>query len=237
MALQGNRGYDHQATVMLQNSFPRISCAAIGAVFRLNYEWNFTRAYHMLTNIESHRNQVGDNGTGAGYFEEIPSYIKVFIKNKRPSKRFQLNDHRLRGEIEAIPELNTKEVAQPVARPVVIELLDSDSEDELDGGAKEEVPETECLCCYGEYPLVEMMECQEGSEHFVCTQCVNHYVSEQLDGNDSVKFTCIVDPDCSHEYSNEMLDKDGVLSPRLKGRMNDRVFREMVKQAGLGDDW
>ena len=49
-------------------------------------------------------------------------------------------------------------------------------------------------------------------------------------------FKCIVDSDCENIYTTQMLDQDGVLSPKLKERMNDRVFREMMKQCSLSDD-
>ena len=38
--------------------------------------------------------------------------------------------------------------------------------------------ETDCLCCYGEYPRAEMRECKHGSGHFVCNTCIYNYVSE-----------------------------------------------------------
>lgn len=163
-------------------------------------------------------------------FDGIPPRLRVFLRRERPRKNVTLTerDERLRGEIDAIPELNTKEKE-------VIDLT-SDTEDE-DSIVVEEVHETEveCLCCFGDYPPSETRECELGSDHRVCKECIYRYVSEQLDGNDSASFTCIVDTNCQNNYSLSLLDQ--VLSPKLNKRANDRVFREELKKAGIGNDW
>ena len=56
-------------------------------------------------------------------------------------------------------------------------------------------------------------------------------MSEQLDGNNSTRFECIVSDTCKCVYTTTLLDK--VLTPRLKGRVNESVFREQVKLSGL----
>ena len=111
MAPQRNKHYANQARLTLQNLFPRISCAAIDAVIRSS-NFKFTDAFHFLTNIETQRIVIDESGA-AGQFEGIPSHIKVFIKGNRPKKTFQLTDQLLCGEIDSIPELNTKEKSQP----------------------------------------------------------------------------------------------------------------------------
>ncbi|KAL7541911.1 hypothetical protein ACHAXR_012249 [Thalassiosira sp. AJA248-18] len=225
MALQQNKQYAYQARLTLQNSFQRISCAAIDAIIRSS-DFKFTDAFNSLTNVMSKHGTI--DGDGAGHFDGFPQSIKIFIKQKRPEKTFQLTNPRLLDEIADIPELNTKQNNRFVDEKVAEEKVDDAKDPEL---------ELECLCCYADYLLSEMMECSAGSGHFVCKTCINHFVSEQLDGNDSVTFKCIADAECVHKYPNETLDQDGVLSPRLKDRMNDRVFREMVKEAGLGNEW
>ena len=79
-----------------------------------------------------------------------------------------------------------------------------------------------------------MLECYPGSGHLVCRGCVNNYVSEQLDGNNSVVFNCIVDTNCKHRYSSKLLDQE--LEPKLKQRKDDREFRDMMKKASLGEN-
>ena len=264
MALQWNRTYAYQARLMLQNEFPRISCAAIDSII-LNSKNKFTDAFHILRNIENQRGFGTIDDDGQGKFESIDLNVKVFIKSNRPQKKFRLSEQQLCDEIAAIPELNTKlkgaTVETPKEKEVIDLTLDDDEEDEEEvddelntkekssesnaNVDKEEVDhdatggeeaQVECLCCYGDYPHTEMMECKTGSGHTVCKDCIGRYVSEQLDGNDSVAFKCIADTDCEHIYTTQMLDQDGVLSPKLKERMNDRVFREMMKQCSLGDD-
>ena len=102
---------------------------------------------------------------------------------------------------------------------------------DLPGGCE---PKMECLCCYGDYNLSEMRECSPGSGHHVCQRCINAYVSEQVDGNDSAVFKCIVDPNCQNKYSLFLLDE--TLSPKLRKRTNDKVFRAEAKKAGI-DCW
>ena len=222
--------YIRQAKLTLQNYFPRVSCAAVDAVLH-STRYSFKDSFYFLSNIESQRSVI--DGNGSGHFGMFPSHIKVFIKYKRPKKIITLadRDEQLSNEIDSIPEfINTKEKV-PIDPPA------GEGKVDFDDAAKAQVAEMECLCCYADCPLSELMECKSGSGHLVCKQCINNYVSEQLDGNGSVAFRCIVDSDCEHKYSNEILDQDGVLSPKLKERVNDRVFREMVKSAGIGDEW
>ena len=65
------------------------------------------------------------------------------IKNDCMKKNLQVQHQKLLNEIRAIPELNTKESV-----PVLVDLTISDGDDD-DG---DYVDETECCCCYGDYP-------------------------------------------------------------------------------------
>ena len=96
--------YSQQAKLVLQNEFPRLSCAAIDAVIQSS-KYNFTHAFSVLCYIESHR----EEGYGRGQFKMLPDSIKVFLKSDRPLKTFQLTDQQLCDEIALIPHLNTKE--------------------------------------------------------------------------------------------------------------------------------
>ena len=218
-----NKKFILHAKVMLQNSFPLISCAAIEAVL-LSSKYKFKDSFYILRNIESqHNNAV--NGDGAGQFDGIPPRIKVFIKRKRPQMTLlTAEDERLSAEIDAIPELNTKVGNHPVGPSSVVDNV-QDAHDATN----------ECLCCYGDYPLSDMRECSAGSGHLVCKDCIYRFVSEQLVGNGSALFKCIVDADCQQKYSLALLDQ--VLSPKLNKRANDLVFREEMKNAGLGNVW
>jgi len=96
--------YSQQAKLVLQNEFPRLSCAAIDDVIQSS-KYKFTSAFHVLSYIESHR----EEGDGRGQFKMLPDSIKVFLKSDRPSKTFQLTDQQLCDEIALIPHFNTKE--------------------------------------------------------------------------------------------------------------------------------
>ena len=224
--------YRNQTKKMLKKHFPRISCSAIDAVLRSS-KHNFTDAFRVLSNIESQR--PGINGDGAGQFAGIDRRIKVFLKYDRTKENFRLDNEILIKEFDAIPELNTK-----AGKPPTIDLTASTSSEEEDGnGADEKAGVTliECLCCYGDYQRSEMKECKNGSGHLVCTGCLNNYVSEQLHGNDNITFKCIVDVECQCEYPLTLLEEEGVLANKLKDRVNDKIFREMVKEAGIDNCW
>ena len=247
VSLARNKSYISRAKLLLQNYYLRVSCAAIGAVLQ-NNAYQFTATFNYLKDIESQRD--GINGDGSGQFARIPPTIKVFIKNNRPKKPVELRadlDHVLVNEVSRIPQLNTIANKPTIIRPdiEIIDLIsDDDSSTEGSGSVihegkrdgsvvekNEEPPVEDCLCCYMEFPQREMKECTTGSEHFVCTDCIYRFVSEQLDGNGSVAFKCIVDADCQNHYSSALLD--AALSPKLNRRVNDLVIREEMKKAGI----
>lgn len=249
MELARNKPYISRAKLLLQNYFLRISCAAIDAVLRTN-GFGFTPSFNQLQDIESQRDNI--DGDGSGQFARIPPTIKVFIKHNRPKKPVKLCadlDHKLVNEVSRIPQLNTIANKPTIIRPDTdIEIIDliSDDDSSTEGSAsaihegnrgssivqeKEEPKVEDCLCCYMEYPQGEMKECSTGSGHFVCTDCIYRFVSEQLDGNGSIQFKCIVDADCQNHYSSALLDT--ALSPKLNRRVNDLVIREEMKKAGI----
>lgn len=209
--------YRNQAKKLLENTFPQISCAAINSVLN-HVGYNFPEAFRILSNIQAEY----PDGDGTAAFPSMSSKIKVFLKNERLKKRRYVRDPKLLEEINGIPELNTKE-NNPPAR-LANDPQEGDEEDDEEG-------ELECGCCYGDYPPEQMRQCSAGTGHKVCKECIYRYVSEQLDGNGSVLFECIVSEECSHIYPITLLDQ--VLSPKLKKRTNDRLFRAEAKKAGL----
>ncbi|KAL7434785.1 hypothetical protein ACHAXM_004261, partial [Skeletonema potamos] len=218
----------------LDNTFQRVSCAAILEILRL-CKFNFTRSYHYISSVNQKRTE---NGDGAGQFELIPKELKVFIKKNRPKTQIEITDVTLLGEIVGIPALNRKEVGtvtkQRAAAPKkllepAIDLTADSSDEE---GEKED--EKECGCCFADYQVSALKQCSAGEGHYVCRDCIQHYVSEQLDGNGSTVFKCIASADCTCKYSLAFLDK--VLSPTLKKRANERVALEEIKKAGENDE-
>ena len=228
--------YKRQARQLLVNTFQRVSCQAIDAILSM-CKFNFTRSFYSISVINHQRI---DNGDGRGQFNLIPKGVKVFVKKDRQKTHIEITDATLVGELDDISELNLKVAAttkQSVVTPkkslkpaMTIDLTADSSEDE-----EEKEEEKECLCCFGDYPVSALKQCSAGENHYVCRECIQRYVSEQLDGNGSTIFKCIVSADCACHYSLAFLEE--VLSPRLKKRANERVALEEIKKAGGGDIW
>eukprot|EP00986_Skeletonema_menzelii_P004118 scaffold1366_cov155-Skeletonema_menzelii.AAC.26 len=226
-----SNAYRHQARQLLVNTFQRVACTAIDVIF-LMCKFNFTRSFYYVSVIDHQRT---NNGDGAGQFDLIPKRVKVFIKSNRQKTIVEVTDATLLGELDDIPELNLKvgtTTKQSVVTPKMsfIDLTADSSDDE-----EEKEEEKECLCCYGDYPVSALKQCSAGKDHNVCRECIQRYVSEQLDGNGSTVFKCIVSADCSCEYSLAFLNE--VLSPTLNKRANEMVALEEIKKAGGDDVW
>ena len=235
---RATKAYLRQSRELLQNSFPCISDSAIEFVFNRRSNLNFTDAYHQLTAIATDLE---------GVLEGAPS-IQVRRRHPRRKKPLDITDIDLCTEIELIPELNKKpalevieiaddsggideeEGTDPPRAPEpheIIYLLDSsDDEDEEDRSDL-----VECKVCYAEEESSEMHNCGFGEEHAVCKTCIGRFVSEQLYGKDSLKFSCIGDADCDHEYPLALLDK--ALPDDLKRQVNDRIYHEIAQAEGM----
>mmetsp|Transcript_835 Transcript_835/g.1519 ORF Transcript_835/g.1519 Transcript_835/m.1519 type:complete len:282 (+) Transcript_835:150-995(+) len=94
----------------------------------------------------------------------------------------------------------------------------------------------ECGCCYGDFPTGEVKECDARAGHFVCKECLCSFVSEQIYGNNSIEFKCIVHADCRHVY-NQSAVLDDVLPPTLKKHAYDAIYRVTVEQAAVEGAW
>lgn len=215
--------YKNEAKKLLENSFPRISCAAINAVLA-DVDFRCPDAFRILTEIDHSRDMEDDNV--AAIFPQMPLRIKVFLKHNRPKKRFRIHEPLLLEDIEAIPDLY--EIKEEDPAPLPNEIAPSQDEIRL----LEDVL-LECGCCYAECNPKEMKQCNANLDHRICKDCIYRYVSEQLDGNNSINFQCIVHEECRHAYHQANV-LDEVLSPGLKLRTNQAIFRSEVKQA-LGD--
>jgi len=195
-------------------------------------------------------------------FPPMPNHVKVFIKQNRPQKRFRVTDQLLLVDMNVMPdqaandekgnnppvvgtdhaandktENNTPAVAEgkviaqgPTEAPLVEEFSKEEAEVTNENGL------VECGCCYGDYPPEDMKECLANQGHQVCKGCIYRYVSEQLDGNNSIEFHCIIDENCRHTYHHATV-LEQVLSPGLKRRANDAIYRSVVQQAGIEGLW
>ena len=223
--------YKQECKILLENSFPRVSCAVINAVLH-HVEFEFPEAFALITmRIQPcFPNDLLAKASCRRFI--LSDKIRVFLKHDRPQKRLNIRNATLRAQINDNAELNQKENKSAQA-PVIIDFLDIEDDDDRKPPARnlEAEEEVDCGCCYTEFPRRELRACSGNPDHLVCQECIYRFVSEQLDGNGSVNFQCIVHPDCASVYTHSLLDQ--VLSPKLKQRTNDAIFREEVKAAGL----
>ena len=143
----------NQAQKFLENSFPRLSCAAIKVVFE-HGAFSFPEAFRILSQIEA--------SCDPSSFPEFPVGLKIFLKNNRTSKALYVRDQKLKQEIASIPDLNKKERASVESNNVPEEVKDEEKED------KENEEDCECGCSYGDFHPDEMVECISKSNHKVC---------------------------------------------------------------------
>jgi TRIAD3 protein (E3 ubiquitin-protein ligase RNF216) len=222
--------YKNQAKKLLENTFPLISCAAINAVLK-SVDFSFADAFYILREIDETTRGKGDGAheKAIRHLQHHPNNkIKVFLKHPRAKKRFSVREPLLLEEVACIDELNVKERDPPAPAPNDDE--DGEKENENEGAL------VECGCCYGDYPAKDMKQCVANVGHIVCKTCISRYVSEQLDGNNCIQFQCIVDDSCGQIYPTTTV-LDEILSPRLKRRTNDAIFRAQVEQAGVEGVW
>ena len=222
-----SRPYKIQARAYLVKYFRRISCRAIDVVLQ-EFDYDFTHAFNTLLTIQrllEINTAVGDGNNEyrnevVAIFPGMPRDVKVFIKNDRHIKKnISIADASLLQELANIPVLSeTKENDLPVAA----------AKTEEDDDEVEVLGLLECGCCFMEYSPDCMVECTDRSGHFCCKECLERYVSEQLDGQGNTKFSCIIDSDCSQFYKLHVLDH--VLPEELGRRVNERIFRDLVGQ-------
>ena len=222
--------YKNQATKLLENSFPRISCKAIAIVLK-SVNFNFTEAFYVLSEIAT---VLPVEANVRNVYPPMPEEVRVFLKKDRDKKKhLSIRNPTLLEEIDDIPELNTKENVPPSGgdNNNNNEIAEQEEERRNDAAAL-----VECGCCYGDFPPEDMHECAAHQGHVCCKDCIYRYVSEQLDGNNSTKFCCIVDDGCTATYPTTTL-LDNILTPKLKKRVHDREYRVQIEKAGIEGLW
>jgi len=234
--------YKKQVKKLLENKFSSISCAAISAVLK-HVDFHYPDADRILNRIEANglANEDADDARVKvqAVFPTMPK-IKVFLKNDRAHKRFRVTNPLLLQEIcSALDGTANDDDSKENKSPATIvkddqttfskgpeELFESEENNGL----------VECGCCYGDYPPQDMKECTANEGHQVCKDCICRYVSEQLDGNNNINFQCIIDENCRQPYHHISVLEE-VLSPDLKRRTNDAIYRSVVQQAGVDGLW
>jgi hypothetical protein len=223
------QSYKCQAKFFLEDTFDWVSCMAIKSVFE-HVGCRFADAHAILVALMAARR---DDDVGRAVFPHLPLNVKIFLKRRRSKKNFYVRDERLREEIRSIDALQVKNDHRDVAAAVNVHgLTEKDDDDDADEEANHNPRVFECLCCFGEYPAEEIKGvCNANALHYVCQGCINSYVREQVDGKQQVNFTCIVDNECKGVYPSTLLDQ--VLTPKLKRRTHEAVFRHEVEQSGI----
>lgn len=238
--------YKNQAKIILENEFATMSCAAIGAAFE-HVDYDFPKAFQLLNRIQSTKTETKGNNVMTHVrrvFPQMPHRVKrVFIKTERAKKQLAVTEPALVRDCREvyidgndsydIPGSDATDNLPP-------EILVVDSFDEANVDEKAVDTEAnglvECRCCYGDYPPQDIQECGAHRGHHVCKGCIYRYVSEQVDGNNTTNFRCIIDEKCGSSYHHvTVLEK--VLSPELKRRTNDAIYRDQVTQAGVEGQW
>ena len=199
--------YKRQAQKLLYNAFPLLSCAIIKDVLE-SKGFDFVLSYNILNLVQ------------AGNVHETKKGLKVFLKKERRPETCRVTNSHLLDEMQSIPSLkNTKgdntddEPAAPNNKKNLIH-----------------VDIVECGCCFGDFPSTETKTCNANNNpgHNVCNDCIKRYVCEQLDGNNSTNFRCIVDSECGHQYDHIDVLLE-VISPTTIRRIEEKQFRDNVE--------
>jgi hypothetical protein len=128
---------------------------------------------------------------------DTPFLGRIVIKHPRRIARPCIVDPMLVEEVNAIPEMNTKENRAPGTKV----------EEEK---VKQEVAAREmvvtCECCFGDSPFETMIQREQG-EHIFCPGCVEHYVQEQVFGKDKNIVQCMSSEGCNAGFSDVQLTR------------------------------
>lgn len=94
--------------------------------------------------------------------------------------------------------------------------------------------ERECECCFGDFPLSEMCQCNE--RHLVCAGCLRLHVQEAVFGENRRDFKCLSLEGCKAEYSAKYVDL-AIPDAKVRQRVHQHLYKASVKQANLPDIW
>lgn len=224
--------YNKEAMTILRNSFPFISVDAIRRTFESSGN-SFTVAFRTLSSIQDSIHEQNDERKRRKRILELAPFLKdvkrINLKSERKAQAHRPNNPTLTAELDTIPEMNTKE-----NRPI----KGKSKRDEESHENKKAPPESlfECTCCFDDECRFEMMcQCDEG--HLVCSDCLRHYVEEQIDGKGVGHLQCMdmETGECRATYSSTQLDK--AFSPKSRQKVDEKMFRFHFDQAEMDDSW
>ena len=228
----GANGYNKEAMIILRNSFPLISVDAIRRTYESSRN-SFTAAFRTLSSIQDSIHEQNDERKRRKRILELAPFLKdvkrIDLKSERKAQAHRPNNPTLTAELDAIPEMNTKE-----NRPIQAESGRDDESHEI----KKAPPESSCVCacCFDDECRFETMcHCTEG--HLVCSDCLRHYVEEQIDGKGVGHLQCMgmESGECTATYTSNQLDK--AFSPKSRQKVDEKMFRFHFNQVEMDDSW
>lgn len=224
--------YKKESLAILKLTFPRVSVDAIRRVFQSHT--SFPAAYRILYSINDCITEDNDNERRmrrrilllAPCLEDTK---KIVLKtNRKGSTTHSPTEPTLLAELETIPEMSNKENRPINAKEKVVVEVETKK-------ASEQT--LVCACCFDDECLFEnMCQCDEG--HLVCTECLRHYVEEQLDGKGVGHFQCMdmeAVTKCTAAYSLPQLGR--AFSPKSLQKVEEKMFRFDFKKANMDDGW
>ncbi|KAJ1562100.1 hypothetical protein HK405_015911, partial [Cladochytrium tenue] len=114
----------------------------------------------------------------------------------------------------------TVEEATPVAGPSHATAKDEEAGD----------PEAECGCCYGDYRLTEMTQCEDG--HLFCLECARK-AAENLIGLRKTELPCIDSSGCKFRFPRGEVER--FLPAKVLEGYDRLCQEESLRRAGLSD--
>jgi hypothetical protein len=220
--------YKNQALNLLKKTFPRLSVAAIRCALEVN-GFLFTPAFEILSRIDIIVGADEDEERAlilvdAPFLEDVGHIV---LKNPRRMPRPRIVNTTLVEEVNAIPEMNTKENQDPGAK------VDKDKVKQEVAAPEMEVT-CECECCFGESPFETMIQCELG-EHFFCPECVERYVVEQLFGRNTSVIQCMSSDGCNAGFSDVQLAR--ALPDKTRTAFNKHQTSAEIAKANIPGLW
>lgn len=88
----------------------------------------------------------------------------------------------------------------------------------------------ECGCCYGDFALEEMCQCQDG--HLFCTECLQRYAQEQLFGQQKTELLCLATTDeCTAVFDRTQLLR--ALPVKVMEKYDEASFLANLEKANI----
>ncbi|CEP19288.1 hypothetical protein [Parasitella parasitica] len=157
--------YKRQAQLQLTKDYPHVWKSSIRAVLAEN-NWDYIHSF----------DQLKEMGSG-GFWNTLRNLFMHWSAASSVPAHGHISDHHLLEQLKQISQ-----------RSIDLQIHD-------DGILAQRINLTEytdnqqlmtCDCCYGDHTFEQLLFCTEGS-HAFCRECINHYMSEGLFGQGSLR--------------------------------------------------